>query len=318
MTTDNQRRNVARACEHLARIATGRELVVSHGNGPQIGLLALEEAAYGAVSPQPLDVLGAETQGMVGYLIERELTNRLPAGWPLATVLTIVEVDPADPAFADPTKPIGPQYRPEEARVLEHEEGWAFRPDGDLLRRVVPSPAPRRIVEVDRIAALLDTGAVVICAGGGGIPTARDADGRLHGVEAVVDKDLASCLLAIDLGADVLVMATDTPAAYLDFGREHQAAVMAANPEELLSAHAEEFASGSMLPKVTAACEFARVTGNTAVVGQLADIEALVAGSAGTRISTAVTGVQTAPASTGRGGGRWHSASTPKSASSAR
>ena len=293
MTAENQRVNVAVAATHLARVAGGHELVVSHGNGPQIGLLALEGAAYDAVPPYPLDVLGAETQGMVGYLVEQELANRLPRERPMATILTMVEVDPADPAFSDPTKPIGPQYDAAEAGHLATERGWAFRQDGDFMRRVVPSPMPHRIVEGDLIARLVAAGALVICAGGGGIPVARDADGNLYGVEAVVDKDRASCLLAIALEADVFVMATDTPAAYLGFGTPEQAAIEEAEPDALVRDHAVDFAEGSMLPKVTAACEFARATDHPAVIGQLTDIEDLVAGTAGTRISTEFLGVRT-------------------------
>ena len=293
MTVENQRANVATACTHLAPLAKGHELVISHGNGPQIGLLALEGAAYQAVPVYPLDVLGAETQGMVGYLIEQELTNRLPVHRPLATVLTMVEVDPGDPAFSNPTKPIGPQYGADEANRLGQERGWAFRPDGDAMRRVVPSPTPRRIVEEQLITRLVAAGALVICAGGGGIPVARDAEGRLYGIEAVIDKDRASCLLAIALKADVFVMATDTPAAYLGFGTDHQAAITEAHPDALVRDHAGEFAEGSMLPKVSAACEFALATSNRAVIGQLSDIEDLVAATGGTRISTAFEGVRT-------------------------
>jgi carbamate kinase len=296
MTVENQRANVAVACRHLAAVADSNELVISHGNGPQIGLLALEGAAYEAVPVYPLDVLGAETQGMVGYLLEQELGNRLPAERELATLLTMIEVNPRDPALGDPTKPIGPQYRAEEAAALEAERGWTFRPDGDHLRRVVPSPLPKRIVEYRQVAALLAAGSIVICAGGGGIPTARDADGRLYGVEAVIDKDQASSLLARDLDAAAFVMATDTPAAFLGFGTDEQRTITAAHPDALLAEHAPEFAEGSMLPKVTAACDYARATGRAAVIGQLADIEGLVAGTAGTRIATDVDGVQTAPA----------------------
>jgi carbamate kinase len=307
MTVENQRANVAVACEHLAPVAAEHELVISHGNGPQIGLLALEGAAYQPVPVYPLDVLGAETQGMVGYLVEQELGNRLPYERPLATLLTMVEVDPADPAFADPSKPIGPQYGPEEAEKLAAERGWQFKPDGDLLRRVVPSPIPQRIFERRQIRWLLEAGCVVICAGGGGIPTAYDGDRHLGGVEAVIDKDHASGLLARDLDADLFVMATDTPVAYLGFGSPDQRAIVDAHPDVLLAQHRAEFAAGSMLPKVTAACDFARLTGRPAVIGQLADIEELVtrasrpageqqegAGrTAGTRISTEVTGVVT-------------------------
>ena len=294
MTVENQRENVAVACENLAPVADAHDLAISHGNGPQIGLLALEAAAYTPVPPYPLDVLGAESQGMIGYLIEQELGNRLPFERPLATVLTMIEVDPHDPSFERPEKPIGPLYTQHEADDLARERGWTFAADGDRQRRVVPSPVPRRIVELRQIGWLLDAGAVVICAGGGGIPTAYDDDRKLFGIEGVIDKDRASALLAHDLGADVLVMATDAAAAYLDFGGPDQRAIVAAHPEALLADHHSEFAAGSMLPKVEAGADFARRTGKPSVIGQLADIEALVAGTAGTRISTDVDGVVTA------------------------
>src|SRR5580765_4222672 len=200
MTVETERENVRVACDHLAPIAEQHELIISHGNGPQIGLLALEESAYGEVSQSPLDVLGAETQGMIGYLIEQELGNRLPFERPIASLLTMIEVDPADPAFAEPTKPIGPLYGPDDAAKLVAERGWAFKADGNAMRRVVPSPAPRRIFEHRPIRWLLDQGCVVICAGGGGIPTAYAADRQLTGIEAVIDKDHASGLLARDIG----------------------------------------------------------------------------------------------------------------------
>ena len=293
MKAENQRANVALACDHLAPLAADHELVISHGNGPQIGLLALEGAAYEPVPVYPLDVLGAETQGMIGYLVEQELGNRLPFEKPLATLLTMIEVDPEDPAFEDPSKPIGPVYTAEEAAQLERDRGWTFRPDGDQVRRVVPSPAPKRIFEERQIAWMLEAGCVVICAGGGGIPTAYGTDGKLHGVEAVIDKDHASGLLARELGADVFVMATDTPGAYVGYGTPEQRQITAAHPDAILDEHGDEFAAGSMLPKVIAACDFARTTAKTAVIGQLADIEALVSGTAGTQITTTVTGVAT-------------------------
>jgi carbamate kinase len=295
MTIENQVANIATACDHLAPLAAGNELVVAHGNGPQIGLLALSGAAYEAVPVYPLDVLGAETQGMVGYLIERELGNRLPFERPVGTLLTMIEVDPDDPAFADPTKPIGPVYSVADAEALAAERGWKFRPDGDALRRVVPSPAPKRIFEHQQIAWLLQHGSVVICAGGGGIPTTYGSERRLVGVEGVIDKDHASGLLARDLDADVFVMATDARGAYLGFGTADQQRVVVAHPDALLAAHGREFAAGSMLPKVIAACDFAQRTGKPAVIGALADIEALVSGRAGTRITTSVDGVETIP-----------------------
>lgn len=297
MTTENQRENVRLACDRLAPIAEQHELIISHGNGPQIGLLALEEAAYQEVPESPLDVLGAETQGMIGYLIEEELGNRLPFEKPLATLLTMIEVDPDDPAFTDPSKPIGPLYSAAEADKLAAERGWAFKPDGDSMRRVVPSPVPKRIFELRPIRWLLDRGCVVICAGGGGIPVAYRPGRQLTGVEAVIDKDRASALLARDVGADLLIMATDAAAVFIGFGTPQQRAIAAANPDALLAGYEAEFAAGSMLPKVIAACDFARATGKPAAIGALADIDAMLAGTAGTRVTTAVTGVEFADSS---------------------
>jgi carbamate kinase len=291
MTVENQRINVRLACDRLAPIAEQHELIISHGNGPQIGLLALEEAAYTEVPESPLDVLGAETQGMIGYLIEEELGNRLPFEKPLATLLTMIEVDPDDPAFSNPSKPIGPQYDQAEADKLAAERGWTFKPDGNRMRRVVPSPIPQRIFEHRPIKWLLDQGCVVICAGGGGIPTAYRPGRQLVGVEAVIDKDRASALLARDVHADILIMATDAPSAFIGFGTDAQRAIAAAEPDALLTGYESEFAAGSMLPKVIAACDFAKASGKPAVIGALSDIDAMLAGTAGTRIATDVTGV---------------------------
>ena len=291
MTVENQRENVRVACDHLAPIGEKHELIISHGNGPQIGLLALEEAAYEAVPESPLDVLGAETQGMIGYLIEQELGNRLPFEKPLASLLTMIEVDPDDPAFTDPSKPIGPIYGKSEADKLAAERGWTFKRDGDHLRRVVPSPVPKRIFERRPIMWLLQQGCVVICAGGGGIPTAYRSGRQLVGIEAVIDKDRASALLAHDVGADILIMATDAPAVFVGFGTPQQRAITAADPDVLLTKYESEFAAGSMLPKVIAACDFARATGKPAMIGALADIDAMLAGTAGTRVTADVEGV---------------------------
>ena len=291
MTTENQRANVRVACDHLAPIAEHHELIISHGNGPQIGLLALEEAAYEEVPEAPLDVLGAETQGMIGYLVEQELGNRLPFERPLASLLTMIEVDPDDPAFADPSKPIGPVYDKSEADKLAAERGWTFKPDGDRMRRVVPSPVPQRIFEHRPISWLLERGCVVICAGGGGIPTAYRPGRELIGIEAVIDKDRASALLARNIEADVLIMATDAQAVFVGFGTPQQRAIAEANPAVLLTEYEAEFAAGSMLPKVVAACDFAKATGKPAMIGALADIDAMLAGDAGTRVAAGVTGV---------------------------
>ncbi len=292
MSVENQRENVRVACEQLASIASHHELVISHGNGPQIGLLALEEASFDDAPDASLDVLGAETQGMIGYLIEQELGNRLPFEKPLASLLTMIEVDPHDPAFVEPTKPIGPVYDEVDAAALAEKRGWSFRPDGDRMRRVVPSPAPKRIFEHRPISWLLERGCVVICAGGGGIPTAYGPDGQLVGVEAVIDKDHASGLLARDVDADMLIMATDAPAAFIGFGTPQQQAIVGAHPDALLTKYGDEFAAGSMLPKVMAACDFARATAKPALIGALVDIDDMLVGKAGTRVANDVTDVQ--------------------------
>ena len=288
MTADNQRANIRIATEQIAKIHPGNQLVIAHGNGPQIGLLSLQAAAYSQVSPYPLDVLGAETDGMIGYIIEQELGNLLDFEVPFATLLTQVEVDPNDPAFQAPSKPIGPVYTKAEAEKLAAEKGWAIAPDGDKFRRVVASPKPKRIFEIRPIKWLLEKGSIVICAGGGGIPTIYDANGKLQGVEAVIDKDLCSALLAEQLESDLLVIATDVNAAFIDFGKPTQKAIAQAHPDEMDKLG---FAAGSMGPKVQAACEFARHTGKVAVIGSLSDIEAIIQGKAGTRISTATLGI---------------------------
>ncbi|MFI8741954.1 carbamate kinase [Stutzerimonas zhaodongensis] len=288
MTAENQRDNVRIACEQIAKVAPGNELVIAHGNGPQVGLLALQGAAYDAGNPFPLDVLGAETEGMIGYIIEQELGNLLPFEVPFATLLTQVEVDAADPAFKHPSKPIGPVYSREDADRLAREKGWHIAADGERFRRVVPSPRPKRIFEIRPIRWLLEKGSVVICAGGGGIPTVYKQGGRLEGVEAVIDKDLCSALLAEQLEADLLVIATDVDGVYLDWGTPQQHRINEAHPDQL---ELLGFAAGSMGPKVQAACEFARNTGKAAVIGSLADIEAIVQGRAGSRVSLSAQGV---------------------------
>jgi carbamate kinase len=228
-----------------------------------------------------MDVLGAETEAMIGYVIEQELGNLLPFETPLATLLTMVEVDPADPAFAHPTKPIGPVYDRVAIEALAAQRAWSIAPDGAGFRRVVASPEPRRIFELRPIRRLLETGTVVICAGGGGIPTAYDERGRLGGVEAVIDKDLASSLLARELDADLLVIATDVDGVYTDWGTPQQRRLGEVTADEIEHL---DLPSGSMGPKVRAACRFVRGTGRTAAIGSLADIADLVSGAAGTRV----------------------------------
>ena len=282
MTAENQRENVRIAAKSLAPITEGNQLVISHGNGPQVGLLALQSAAYEEVEAYPLDVLGAQTEGMIGYMIEQELGNLLPIEVPFATILTMVEVDPEDPAFQNPTKPIGPIYTYEDSKLLETEKGWTMKPDGEYWRRVVPSPEPHRIFEMRPIHWLLEKGTIVICAGGGGIPTIFNSEGNLEGVEVVIDKDRASSLLAFELEADLLIMATDADGVYLNWGSDSAEKISTTTPDEI---EKHEFEEGSMGPKVEAACDFVRRTGQRAVIGSLADLPAMVAGNAGTQFS---------------------------------
>jgi len=290
LTAENQRTNVRIAAERIARVVPGNEVVVAHGNGPQVGLLALQAAAYHAtdetVAPYPLDVLGAQTEAMIGYVIEQELGNVLPFEQPIATVLTMIEVDRDDPAFGHPTKPIGPLYDRATAERLVAEKGWAIAPDGDAFRRVVASPRPQRIFELRPIRQLLESGTVVVCAGGGGIPTSYDDQRHLEGIEAVIDKDLASSLLARELDADLLVIATDVDGVYDAWGTPEQRMLEQVTPEELETL---ALPAGSMGPKVRAACEFARETGHRAVIGSLADIADLVTGSKGTNVEPLAT-----------------------------
>jgi carbamate kinase len=305
MTAENQRENVKRACAALAPIARDHELVISHGNGPQVGLLALQGAAYGEVDTYPLDVLDAQTGGMIGYMIMQELGNLLPLEKPLVTLLTMIEVDGEDPAFDNPTKPIGPVYTADEANALAAEKGWAFKPDGDHMRRVVPSPQPQRIFGIEPVQWLLERGSVVICAGGGGIPTIYTHDPapagrRLTGVEAVIDKDLASAVLAADLRADALLIITDVDAVYSDWGTPQQSAIRRATPAELSGT---VFAEGSMGPKVKAACQFAEQRGGFAAIGSIDDAPALLTGAAGTRVTSAPADVAAVSAARAEGSG---------------
>jgi carbamate kinase len=294
MTAEVQRANVRLAAEAIAPLAQSHQVVISHGNGPQVGLLALQGAAYKPDEAFPLDVLGAETEGMIGYMIEQELGNLLPFEVPFATVLTMVEVDPDDPGFRNPTKFVGPVYDKAEADRLAAEKGWAIKPDGAKWRRVVPSPLPKRIFEIRPIRWLLDQGTVVICAGGGGIPTMyqKGADRKLVGVEAVIDKDLCTELLARDLDAELFVMLTDADAVYLDWGTPTQRAIRRATPASLADIG---FAAGSMGPKVAAACAFAQTTGKQAAIGALEDLSKIIAGEAGTTISVGGDGMVCAP-----------------------
>ncbi|GAA0265332.1 carbamate kinase [Actinomadura nitritigenes] len=270
--------HVREAVRGLAALAEGNELIVTHGNGPQVGLLAIESAADPELStPYPLDALGAATQGMIGYWLIRELRRALP-GREVVALLTETLVDPADPAFRNPTKFIGRGCTPAEARRMRDDRGWAMRPDGRMWRRVVPSPEPRDIVELATMRRLVDGGCVVIAAGGGGVPVDPDH----HGVEAVVDKDLTAALLAERLKADTLMLLTDVPAVMRDHGTVNARPVGTITPDRL---RAMDLPSGSMGPKAEAACRFAEHRpGAVAVIGSLADAPALLAGGTGTRI----------------------------------
>lgn len=280
LTVEAQRANVARAAGVLARLSRGYRMVLTHGNGPQVGLLALQAAAYGDVAAYPLDVLGAESEGMIGYLLEQELSGHLADGQ-AATLLTRVEVDSQDPAFARPTKPIGPVYPTEAGPELARERGWALAADGSGVRRVVPSPEPRRIIGLRAIRLLAEAGVTVICVGGGGIPVVRRPDGGYLGVEAVIDKDLSAALLARELDAHVLVMLTDIDAVYLGWGTSAARPLRVATPDRL-SGHG--FAEGSIGPKVEAARRFVEATGRRAAIGSLGDGVDVAAGEAGTQI----------------------------------
>lgn len=290
MTAENQRRNVRLAADALAPVAQQHQLVIAHGNGPQVGLLALQGAAYEKVETYPLDVLGAQTEGMIGYMIEQELGNRLPIDRPLATLLTMVEVDPEDPAFRNPTKFIGPVYDKAEADRLAAHRQWVFKQDGTAWRRVVASPIPKRIFEVRPIRWLLEHNTIVIAGGGGGVPTMYQPGHvrTLVGVECVIDKDYASALLARDLEADLFVMLTDADAVYANWGTPIQRPIRRATPDALT---AMAFPAGSMGPKVAAACRFAAVTGKDAAIGALEDLGRIIAGEAGTTVSPRAAGI---------------------------
>ncbi len=287
LTPQAQHRNALRAGRALAGLASGNQLVITHGNGPQVGLLALESGTSGVVPAFPLDVLGAESQGMIGYLLELALRNELP-GRPVTTVLGQVLVDRGDTAFQHPTKPIGPFYARDECERLAAASGWRFGYEGDRGRRLVPSPEPIEVLEIEAIRALLGAGVVTISAGGGGVPVARDAAGRLIGVEAVVDKDLTASLLARRLNADALLLLTDVPAVLERWGDPASRAIRTTTPEAIGQ---YRFAPGSMAPKVEAAVRFARGAGAFAAIGALESASAILAGAAGTRISSREQGI---------------------------
>ena len=277
-----QRRNVLHAAEALAPLAGAHELIITHGNGPQVGVLAMESATDPTLSrPFPLDPLGAETQGLIGYWLAQSLHNVLPDREVVA-LLTQCVVDGADAAFATPTKFVGPIYDEAAANALAGQRNWVVARDGDAWRRVVPSPEPREVVEEGVIRRLVDSGVLVVCAGGGGVPVVRHADGSLEGVEAVIDKDLTAALLAERLGADALLLLTDVVAVETKYEQADSSPIAHARAAELRS---YGFAAGSMGPKVEAACRFAERTGGVAAIGSLTDAEGVLAGTSGTRVT---------------------------------
>jgi carbamate kinase len=290
-TFEEQLFNIDHSCRRIAKlIAGGHRVVLTHGNGPQVGnILIQNDLAAKLVPPMPMDVCGAETQGQIGYLLQQSLHNhlvRLHVEVPVVTLLTEVVVDVDDPAFHSPSKPVGPFYSEKRARELSIEQGWAMRDDaGRGWRRVVPSPEPREIVQIAAITRALEDGALVVCGGGGGVPVIRHRDGSLHGVEAVIDKDLAAARLAADLAADVLLILTDVANVYVDYGRPEQAALGTISLEKLAAYRDEgQFKAGSMGPKVDAAMRFAE-SGGVSVIASLLDVEGALRGTVGTRVA---------------------------------
>jgi carbamate kinase len=277
-----QEANVAVAVGALAPFAAEHELVLTHGNGPQVGVLAVQSASDPHLStPYPFDVLGAQTQGMIGYWLLQSLQNHIPHRQ-VAAIINQTLVSASDPAFADPTKFIGEVYDEATAKELAEARGWVVKPDGTHWRRVVGSPEPLRVVETELIRTLLASGAIVVCAGGGGVPVIRNERGMLEGVEAVVDKDLATSVLGTALGADVLLILTDVAHVYRDYGGPGQEAITVTTPAAI---RREPLPAGSMGPKVEAACRFVEITGGTAGIGRLEDAVDILAGKAGTIVS---------------------------------
>ncbi|MEW5288729.1 carbamate kinase [Erwinia papayae] len=282
LEADIQRRNIEQAARAIATLTAEWRIVLVHGNGPQVGLLAVQNSSCELTSPWPLDILVAETQGMIGYLLQQALRNYLPEAQ-ISTLLTQVEISPNDAAFRNPTKYIGPVYSPQQAQQVAAEQGWTMKADGEFVRRVVPSPMPVRIVEDQAILALTERGHLVICNGGGGIPVTGNSQGQFSGVEAVIDKDLSAALLATQLSADALLILTDADAVYLDWGKPDSRALRQVTPADLLGM---TFDAGSMGPKVAAACEFVTHCAGRAGIGSLADATDILSGRKGTLITS--------------------------------
>lgn len=280
LESEIQANNIARATRNIADIVTNDELAITHGNGPQVGLLALQAEGYPEVTPYPFDILDAESAGMLGYLISLHMDNALPTRQSVA-LITRVLVDPEDPAFARATKPVGPVYPTAQGDAIARQRGWQMTRISEGMRRVVPSPRPQKIIELSAIEVLLTQGAIVVCCGGGGIPVVQAPNGGLVGVAAVVDKDASSALLASALEADRLIMLTDVEAVYKNWNTDSAKPIQRMSTAELREL---EFEEGSMAPKVAAACQFADETGNSAYIGKLTRLPDIIRGLSGTRI----------------------------------
>ena len=285
LSSENQLISIRAASIQLARIADGNDMLITHGNGPQIGLLALQSESYHDVAPYPLDALGAQTQGLIGYVIEQELANRVPASRQIACLVTRTIVNATDPELARPSKPIGPMYSEQEAKQLGNERRWTIAADNQGYRRVVPSPQPIAVANLEAIRCLFNQGFIVIAAGGGGVPVVTEPGAAMtRGIEAVIDKDATSTLLALALGADCLLIATGVDAVFEGWGTSNQQAIRRISSAALIKM---SFPRGSMAPKVAAACEFVSNSGKRAVIGSLHNMEAMLAGTSGTQIFAA-------------------------------
>ncbi|AKG70257.1 carbamate kinase [Serratia fonticola] len=280
LSAENQYQSIALIADAIGKLAKKYRIAIVHGNGPQVGLLALQNLSYRDVPPYPLDILVAESQGMIGYMLAQQLGAFHPAQ-PVSTLLTRVLVDSEDPAYREPSKFIGPVYEPQQQAELENKYGWSMKLDGKYLRRVVPSPEPKKIIDIEAINLLLAKNHIVICNGGGGVPMVASAQGMV-GSEAVIDKDLASALLAEALDADHLVILTDADAVYQHWGTPQQKAIRSATTQELAPM---AVADGSMGPKIMAVSRFVQRSGKVAHIGALQDIESVLAGTAGTLIT---------------------------------
>lgn len=282
LTQENQRTNIKQAATQIAQVIDNNSIIITHGNGPQVGLLAQQSLNQNNEQAYPLDVLDSQTEGMIGYVIEQEMNNALSTNTDVVTLLTQVVVDINDVAFLHPTKPIGAVFSEEQAKILADKYNWSIAADGEFFRRVVPSPKPQSIIELNAIRLLVDQGIIVICAGGGGIPVHINSEGKYNGVEAVIDKDHCSSLLANKIDADLLVIATDVEGIFLDWKTPDQRQCFNVTPKELSQ---YTFPEGSMGPKVQAACDFVTTTGKRAVIGSLGSINEIIAGTAGTQIT---------------------------------